>query len=230
MMIALPNPDRSFTCTLFWPNGGSGLLRRAEQPGGDRAALPRATIRTSCRSLRRSSTTTSTTPSVCSAPSTLRRGTPAGGSACSATPPTPSSRSTGRAPTARSRTSSSSTAASTRPADAWAVALPLFEQRRRDEHRGDRGDGPGELRRDARPGRVAGVPAGEAGRARSGTGAARRVPVARTSWCRSRRRRTPRCAGASACSTQRWRRRGRPRRRCWLPRLARIGTRKVRTR
>jgi kynurenine 3-monooxygenase len=23
MMIALPNPDRSFTCTLFWPNGGS---------------------------------------------------------------------------------------------------------------------------------------------------------------------------------------------------------------
>jgi kynurenine 3-monooxygenase len=23
MMIALPNPDRSFTCTLFWPNGGT---------------------------------------------------------------------------------------------------------------------------------------------------------------------------------------------------------------
>jgi kynurenine 3-monooxygenase len=23
MMVALPNPDRSFTCTLFWPNGGS---------------------------------------------------------------------------------------------------------------------------------------------------------------------------------------------------------------
>jgi kynurenine 3-monooxygenase len=22
MMVALPNPDRSFTCTLFWPNGG----------------------------------------------------------------------------------------------------------------------------------------------------------------------------------------------------------------
>jgi kynurenine 3-monooxygenase len=26
MMIALPNPDRSFTCTLFWPNGGSGCF------------------------------------------------------------------------------------------------------------------------------------------------------------------------------------------------------------
>ena len=26
MMIALPNPDHSFTCTLFWPNGGSGCF------------------------------------------------------------------------------------------------------------------------------------------------------------------------------------------------------------
>ena len=24
MMIALPNPDRSFTCTLFWPKSGPG--------------------------------------------------------------------------------------------------------------------------------------------------------------------------------------------------------------
>jgi kynurenine 3-monooxygenase len=26
MMIALPNPDRSFTCTLFWPNGGTAAF------------------------------------------------------------------------------------------------------------------------------------------------------------------------------------------------------------
>jgi kynurenine 3-monooxygenase len=26
MMIALPNPDHSFTCTLFWPNGGTGCF------------------------------------------------------------------------------------------------------------------------------------------------------------------------------------------------------------
>ncbi len=26
MMIALPNPDKSFTCTLFWPNGGTSAF------------------------------------------------------------------------------------------------------------------------------------------------------------------------------------------------------------
>ena len=39
MMIALPNPDRSFTCTLFWPHGGPQFAG-AEQRGGDRAILP----------------------------------------------------------------------------------------------------------------------------------------------------------------------------------------------
>ena len=32
MMIALPNPDRSFTCTLFWPNGGTGCFAALTSP------------------------------------------------------------------------------------------------------------------------------------------------------------------------------------------------------
>ena len=37
MMIALPNPDRSFTGTLFWPNSGAGSFDSL----GDRAAVER---------------------------------------------------------------------------------------------------------------------------------------------------------------------------------------------
>jgi kynurenine 3-monooxygenase len=32
MMIALPNPDRSFTCTLFWPYGGTQSLASLSSP------------------------------------------------------------------------------------------------------------------------------------------------------------------------------------------------------
>jgi kynurenine 3-monooxygenase len=32
MMIALPNPDRSFTCTLFWPNGGTESFASLSSP------------------------------------------------------------------------------------------------------------------------------------------------------------------------------------------------------
>ncbi|MFD2416249.1 FAD-dependent oxidoreductase [Amycolatopsis pigmentata] len=32
MMIALPNPDRSFTCTLFWPNSGTGAFASLSSP------------------------------------------------------------------------------------------------------------------------------------------------------------------------------------------------------
>ena len=32
MMIALPNPDRSFTCTLFWPNGGTSSFASLSSP------------------------------------------------------------------------------------------------------------------------------------------------------------------------------------------------------
>ena len=32
MMIALPNPDRSFTCTLFWPNEGVGSFAALDNP------------------------------------------------------------------------------------------------------------------------------------------------------------------------------------------------------
>jgi kynurenine 3-monooxygenase len=32
MMIALPNPDRSFTCTLFWPNSGTSSFASLSSP------------------------------------------------------------------------------------------------------------------------------------------------------------------------------------------------------
>ncbi|MBV1854133.1 FAD-dependent oxidoreductase [Catellatospora tritici] len=32
MMIALPNPDRSFTCTLFWPTGGTSAFASLTSP------------------------------------------------------------------------------------------------------------------------------------------------------------------------------------------------------
>lgn len=32
MMIALPNPDRSFTCTLFWPQGGTSSFASLSSP------------------------------------------------------------------------------------------------------------------------------------------------------------------------------------------------------
>src|SRR5688500_2220626 len=32
MMIALPNPDKSFTCTLFWPNGGTSSFASLSSP------------------------------------------------------------------------------------------------------------------------------------------------------------------------------------------------------
>jgi kynurenine 3-monooxygenase len=32
MMIALPNPNRSFTCTLFWPNGGTASFASLSSP------------------------------------------------------------------------------------------------------------------------------------------------------------------------------------------------------
>jgi kynurenine 3-monooxygenase len=32
MMIALPNPDRSFTCTLFWPNAGTNSFASLSSP------------------------------------------------------------------------------------------------------------------------------------------------------------------------------------------------------
>lgn len=32
MMIALPNPDKSFTCTLFWPNGGTESFASLSSP------------------------------------------------------------------------------------------------------------------------------------------------------------------------------------------------------
>ena len=42
MMIALPNTDRSFTCTLFWAEGG---LRRARHARAGARGVPRALSR-----------------------------------------------------------------------------------------------------------------------------------------------------------------------------------------
>jgi kynurenine 3-monooxygenase len=36
MMIALPNPDRSFTCTLFWPNAGTSSFASLSSPAAIR--------------------------------------------------------------------------------------------------------------------------------------------------------------------------------------------------
>ena len=44
MMIALPNPDRSFTCTLFWPKAGS--FAALDTPERVLAALRASTIPT----------------------------------------------------------------------------------------------------------------------------------------------------------------------------------------
>ena len=38
MMIALPNTDRSFTCTLFWPKEGEGSFAALETPRADQPA------------------------------------------------------------------------------------------------------------------------------------------------------------------------------------------------
>ena len=46
MMIALPNLDRSFTCTLFWPRG-AGSFAALRSPGRDHAATSGSTIPTS---------------------------------------------------------------------------------------------------------------------------------------------------------------------------------------
>ncbi|MEU3270186.1 NAD(P)/FAD-dependent oxidoreductase [Saccharomonospora sp. NPDC006951] len=37
MMIALPNPDHSFTCTLFWPDSGTGSFAALDTPAAVRA-------------------------------------------------------------------------------------------------------------------------------------------------------------------------------------------------
>ncbi len=115
MMIALPNPDRSFTCTLFWPNERPGGFAALDDPRRDLAALRRAlpgrraAVPDPGRRL-------PAQPGGLLGTVRAARGRSTAGSACSATPRTPSCRSTGRARTAPSRTSSSWTAASTRPA------------------------------------------------------------------------------------------------------------------
>ena len=120
MMIALPNPDRSFTCTLFWPNGGTGSFASLTSPAAIERHFAAALPGRRRRWRRTWSTTTSTTRSACSAPSAARPGRRTGGSACSATRRTRSCRSTARARTAPSRTWSSWTAAWTSTGDDWA--------------------------------------------------------------------------------------------------------------
>ena len=49
MMIALPNTDRSFTCTLFWPKEGENSFAALDSPDSRSAATSASTTRTRCR-------------------------------------------------------------------------------------------------------------------------------------------------------------------------------------
>lgn len=40
MMIALPNPDRSFTCTMFWPTTGAGSFEALDSPAAVESHFP----------------------------------------------------------------------------------------------------------------------------------------------------------------------------------------------
>ncbi len=110
MMIALPNLDRSFTCTLFWPKGDFDALGTPdkvtayfEEHYPDVAGLmPDLTDDYAHNPI---GSLVTVRPGRGPGTGTARRWR------CSATPRTRSSRSSGRAPTARSRTASKSTAA-----------------------------------------------------------------------------------------------------------------------
>ena len=203
MMIALPNPDRSFTCTLFWPNGGSGCFAALSSP----AAIDRHFR--------------SDYPDFVPLAPTLvddYQHNPVGllgtvhaspwhaagrvgllGDAAHAIVPF-----YGQGANCAFEDVVELDRCLDETGGRWAVALPLFEhRRRRDNTEAIAAMALGQLRRDARQGGVAGVPAGEAGRARSGTGCCPVSTCRGTSWCRSPRRRTPKCAGESAASTPR---------------------------
>ena len=130
------------------------------------------------------------------------------GRRCSATPRTRSCRSSARARTARSRTASSWTAASTRRGGDWPTALARYQDAAQAERRRHRRHGAGELRGDARQGRLPGVPGPDEA---ASTRWSARCPAATspaTSWCRSRRCRTPRStagSGARTAPSARWR-------------------------
>ena len=63
MMIALPNPDRSFTCTLFWPTDGTGSFASLSSPAAIERHFAQHYPDAGRRWPRTWSTTTSTTRS-----------------------------------------------------------------------------------------------------------------------------------------------------------------------
>ena len=174
MMIALPNPDRSFTCTLFWPAEAFAALTSS---GGDPAALPAGVPR------RR----TADAGAGRRLPAQPGRGARHGARRELA------ARRPGRAdrrcracdravlrPGRELRVRGRGRAGPVPGRDRWQVAAGAAAVRAAPagQHRGDRPDGAGELRRDAGQGGVAGLAARQARRAHAGTAAAGRLPVA----------------------------------------------------
>ena len=146
MMIALPNPDRSFTCTLFWPKQGEGSFDALTGDDAVDASLRRRLSRTCRRSHRTWSTTTCTTRSACSAPSTRRRGTSLArgchvavlGDAAHAIVPF-----YGQGANCAFEDVVELDRCLDDTGGYWARALPLFEAAPARAHRGDRRDGAG---------------------------------------------------------------------------------------
>jgi kynurenine 3-monooxygenase len=95
MMIALPNPDRSFTATLFWPFEGDAGFAGLDTPDAVRARFDRDYL-TPPNGSRTWPASSPGTRWARSSPCGSGLGS-GGGWACSATRPTPSSRSSGRA-------------------------------------------------------------------------------------------------------------------------------------
>ena len=95
MMIALPNLDRTFTATLFWPFDGPAGFAGLDEPAAIRARFDRD-YPDAADLFADLAASSPATRSGRSSPSASGRGC-AGGWRSSATPPTPSSRSSARA-------------------------------------------------------------------------------------------------------------------------------------
>ena len=177
MMIALPNLDRSFTCTLFWTGAEFAALR---SPGQIRDALPAALPRRRRADPGPGRRLPAQSQSARWPRSAAGRGCTTARAArwrSSATRRTPSCRSTARAPTARSRTASRSTAASVKRTATGRAALDAVPAAPQGELRRDRRHGAGQLHRDARPRELPGLPGQDRRQARTGAAASRALCV-----------------------------------------------------
>ncbi len=192
MMIALPNPDRSFTCTLFWPKHGSRRIRRARlrrERSSTTSPRPTPTRWPSCRP---SSRTTSTTRSGCWPRCTPIPGRPTARSALIGDAAHAILPFFGQGANCGFEDVVELDQCLSEVGDDWSLALPMYQERRRGQCRGDRTAREGELRRDARQGGLAVASCWPGG---SSTDSRRpcRAPTCRaTRWSRSRPFRTRR--------------------------------------